>query len=133
MAFEVLRALGKGRGGGWVCVGGVCTSVTATLQCGGHHSRVPVPRLEVQTPIRKRDRHHREERTGDMTQGHMDRSGGGGVTWHALLCVARFFLSSRIGCVLHDRRRLRTCCCGQRKEKEGETKTKQICDWRKIN
>ena len=49
MVFEVLRALRKGRGGGWVCVGGVCTSVTAMLQCGGHHSRVSVPRLEVQT------------------------------------------------------------------------------------
>jgi hypothetical protein len=77
--FEVLRALAKGRGGGWACVGGVCASVTATLQCNGHHSRVPVPRLEVQTPIRKRDRRaeRERERKGDMTEGHMDRSGGG--------------------------------------------------------
>jgi hypothetical protein len=56
-----------------------------------------------------------------MTQGHMDRSGGGGATWHALLCVDRFFLSSRIGCDLHDRRRLRTCRWRQR-EKEGRRK-----------
>jgi hypothetical protein len=41
-----------------------------------------------------------------MTQGHVDRSGGGGATWHASLCVDRFFLSSRIGCDLHDRRLL---------------------------
>ena len=49
LAFEVLRALRKGRGGGWACMGGVCASVTAMSQCGGHHSRVSVPRLEVQT------------------------------------------------------------------------------------
>ena len=81
MVFEVLRALVKGRGGGWACVGGVCTSVTATLHCDGHHSRVSVPRLE-----RCRRQSGREigvaerERKGDMTQGHMNRSGGGGVT-----------------------------------------------------
>jgi hypothetical protein len=72
------------------------------------------------------------ERKGDITQGHMDRSGGGGATWHALLCVDRFFLSSRIGYDLHDRRLLRACCWRQRKGKGGETKTKEICDWRKL-
>jgi hypothetical protein len=64
------------------------------------------------------------ERKGDMTQGHMDRSGGGGVSWCASLCVDRFFISSRIGCDLHDRRRLRTCRWRQktreRRTNEGE-------------
>jgi hypothetical protein len=78
LVFEVLRALRKGRGGGWACVGGVCTSVTAMLQCDGHHSRVSVPRLEVQTPIRKRDWHCREgkERRHD-TRAHGQERGGG--------------------------------------------------------
>ena len=60
LVFEVLRALVKGRGGGWTCADGVCTSVTATLHCDGHHRRVPVPCLEVQTPIRNGDRRCRE-------------------------------------------------------------------------
>jgi hypothetical protein len=51
------------------------TSVTAMLQCDGHHSRVSVLCLEVQTPIRKRDRHCREgkERRHD-TRTHQCRS-----------------------------------------------------------
>jgi hypothetical protein len=30
-----------------------------------------------------------------MTQGHMDRSGGGGVSWHALLCDTSIAFLSR--------------------------------------
>ena len=92
--FEVLRALVKGRGGGWVCVGGVCTSVTATLHCDGHHSRVSVPRLEVQTPIRKRDRRCREgkERRHD-TRTHGEERGG--VASHDVLCCASIAFLSR--------------------------------------
>ena len=138
MVFEVLRELVKGTGGGWACVDGVCTSLTATLQCNGHHSRVSVPRLEVQTTIRKGDRRCREEkerRHNTRTQGHKDTwtgAGGGGVTWHASLYVDRFFLSFRIGCDLHDRRRLRACRWRQREEKEGEPKAKEVCDLRKL-
>jgi hypothetical protein len=75
--FGVLRALRKGRGGGWVYVGGMCASVTAMLQCDGHHSRVSAPCLEVQTPIRKGDRHCREgkERRHD-TRTHGQERGG---------------------------------------------------------
>jgi hypothetical protein len=85
LVFEVLRALRKGRGGGWACVGGMCASVTATLQCDGHHSRVSAPRFEVQTPIRKRDRHHREgkERRHD-TRTHGQERGG----WCNMACFA---------------------------------------------
>jgi hypothetical protein len=106
LAFEVLRALVKGRGGGWACAGGVCASVTATFQCDGHHSRVPVPRLEVQTSIRKRDRRCREgnERRHD-TRAHGQERGGWCVTGHALLCVVRFFSRPESGVVYMDRRR----------------------------
>ena len=41
------------------------------------------------------------ERKGDMTQGHMESSGGSGVTWHAFLCASCFSLSSSVGCALH--------------------------------
>ena len=41
------------------------------------------------------------ERKGDMTQGHMESSGGSGVTWHAFLCASCFSLSSSVGCDLH--------------------------------
>ena len=114
--FGVLRAPRKGRGGGWVYVGGMFTLVTAMLQCDGHHSRVSVPCLEVQSQSGREIGIAERERKGDMTQGHMDRSGGGGATRLALLCVNCFFLSSRIGCDLHDRRRLRTCDKGKGKK-----------------
>jgi hypothetical protein len=72
----------KGRGGGWECVDWMCTSVTATLQCNGHHSRVPMPRLEVQTPIRKRDRRCREGKDRrHYTRTRGQKRGGGGATW----------------------------------------------------
>jgi hypothetical protein len=94
LVFGVLRALRKGRGGGWAHVGGTCTSVTATLQCDGHHSRVSAPCLEVQTPIRKRDRHCREgkERRHD-TRTHGQERGGGGQ--HDLLYCASVAFFSR--------------------------------------
>jgi hypothetical protein len=83
LVFEVLRAPVKGRGGGWTSVGGVCASVTATLHCDGHHSRVSVPRLEVQTSIRKGDRRCREgkERRHD-TRAHEQERGG----WRHVMC-----------------------------------------------
>ena len=103
--FEVLRALRKGRGGGWVCVGGMCTSVTATLQCDGHHSRVSVPRLEVQTSIRKGDWHCREgkERRHDTRTHGQER---GGVASHDMLyCTSIAFFSrpeSGVICMTDD-------------------------------
>jgi hypothetical protein len=80
LAFEVLRALMKGRGGGWACVGGMCTSVTATLQCNGHHSRCPCLVLRCRRQSGREAGVAERERKGDMTQGHMDRSGEGGVS-----------------------------------------------------
>jgi hypothetical protein len=133
LVFGVLRALRKGRGGGWAHVGGTCTSVTATLQCDGHHSRVSVPCLEVQTPIRKRGRCYREGKARRHdTRAHGQERGGGCNT--TCFTVRRsLFFSSRIGCDLHDRRRLRTCCWRQRKGKEEEPKTKQLSGWTKNN
>jgi len=54
-------------------------------QCDGHHSRVSVPRFEVQTSIRKRDRHYREgkERRHD-TRTHGQERGG----WRLMACFA---------------------------------------------
>ena len=92
--FEVLRALRKGRGGGWACVGGMCTSVTAMLQCDGHHSRVSVPCLEVQTSIRKGGRYYREGKA----RRHDTRTHGqerGGVLQHDLLYCASIAFFSR--------------------------------------
>jgi hypothetical protein len=92
--FEVLRALLKGRGGGWACVEWMCASVTATLQCDGHHSRVSVPRLEVQTSIRKRDRRCREGKE----RRHNTRAHGqerGGVASHDVLYCASIVFFSR--------------------------------------
>jgi hypothetical protein len=61
----------------------MCTSVNAMLQCDGHHSRVSVPRLEVQTPIRKRDWHYREgkERRHDTRAHGQEREG-----WRLMVC-----------------------------------------------
>ena len=49
-----------------------------------------MPRLQVQTPeagVAER------ERKGDITQGRMDRSGGGAL--HGILCCASIAFSSR--------------------------------------
>jgi hypothetical protein len=64
----------------------------------------------------------------------MDRSGGGGVSWCALLCVDRFFISSPepvVICMTDDDF---VRVVGDKERGKGEkTKTKEICDWRKIN
>ena len=80
MVFEVLRALVKGRGGGWVCVGGVCTSVTATLHCDDTTAGCPYLVLRCRRQSGREIGIAERERKGDMTQGHMDTSGGVGVT-----------------------------------------------------
>ena len=73
------------------------------------------------------------ERKGDMTQGHMDRSGGGGATRLALLCVDRFFLSSRIGCVLcGDDVDLYLLFCFEWVKKKSQ-ETNGFCGWTKNN
>ena len=110
-------------------MGGMFTLVTAMLQCDGHHSRVSVPCLEVQSQSGREIGIAERERKGDMTQGHMDRSGGGGATRLALLYVDRFFLSSRIWCGLYERRRLRTCCW-RTKERERRRRTEdKVTKW----
>jgi hypothetical protein len=76
-----------------VCVGGTRTSVTSTLQCDGPQ-QVSVHRLEVQTPIRKRDRRCREgkERRHD-TRTHEQERGGGAS--HGMRCGASIAFLSR--------------------------------------
>ena len=71
-----------------------CTPLTATLQCDGHHSRVSVPCLEVQTSIRKGDRHCREgkERRHD-TRTHRQELGV--VVQHGMLYCASIAFFSR--------------------------------------
>jgi hypothetical protein len=88
-------------------VGGMCTSVTATLQCDGHHSRVSAPCLEVQTSIRKRDRHCREgkERRHDTRPHHHDQARGGVVQHDLLHCASIAFFSrpeSGVICMTDD-------------------------------
>jgi hypothetical protein len=94
LVFEVLKALVKDRGGGWVFAGGggTCIMLQWPLHCSATDTTAGCPCLVLRCRRQSRREASVAEggRKGDMTQGHMDKSGGGGAhTWCALLCADR--------------------------------------------